>query len=76
MYTVQVLNSQYTFDSLYMSCVSENMQELQPFGDVPRKLSSSVKRSLVAARALVRALKTGHEVANLLTKVTNAFLIL
>lgn len=52
-----------------MSCVSENMAQLNPFGDVPRKLASSVKRSMVAARALVKALKTGHEIANILTKV-------
>ena len=65
----QVLNSQYTFDSAYMGCVEQNMADLHPFGDVPRKLASSVKRSLVASRALVRALKTGHEIANVLTKV-------
>ena len=65
----QVLNAQYTFDGLYLSCVSENMDQLRPFGDVPRKLASAVKRSLVAARALVRALRTGHEIANQMTKV-------
>jgi hypothetical protein len=64
-----VLNSQYTFEGLYLGCVSENMEELNPFGDVPRKLASSVKRSLVAARALVKALRTGHEIANQMTKV-------
>ena len=45
------------------------MDILKPFGDVPRKLSSSVKRSLVAARALVKALRSGHEIANQMTKV-------
>jgi len=65
----KVLNAQYTFDGLYLSCVSENMDQLRPFGDVPRKLASAVKRSLVAARALVRALRTGHEIANQMTKV-------
>ena len=45
------------------------MDILRPFGDVPRKLASSVKRSLVAARALVKALRTGHEIANQMTKV-------
>lgn len=65
-----MLNSQYTFDPVYMKCVSDNMDDLQPFGDVPRKLASSVKRSLVGARALVRALKTGHDIANVLTRVS------
>ena len=53
-----------------MSCVADNMDTIRPFGDVPRKLASSVKRSLVAARALVKALKTGHEIANQMTKVS------
>ena len=49
------------------------MEALRPFGDVPRKLASSVKRSLVAARALVKALRTGHEIAHQMTKVRNCF---
>ena len=66
---LQVLNSQYTFDGLYLSCVLENMDQLRPFGDVPRKLASAVKRSLVAARAVVRALRTGREISYQMTKV-------
>ena len=50
------------------------MDILRPFGDVPRKLASSVKRSLVAARALVKALRTGHEIANQMTKVKQTLL--
>ena len=65
----KVLNGQYNFDVHYLACVSDNMEVLKPFGDVPRKLASSVKRSLVAARALVKALRTGHEIANQMTKV-------
>merc|ERR1719474_79977 len=34
----QVLNAQYTLDPVYMTCVSNNMGDLHPFGDVPRKL--------------------------------------
>merc|ERR1719422_731054 len=66
----KVLNGQYSFSGIYLNCVSDNMDILRPFGDVPRKLASSVKRSLVAARALVKALRTGHEIANQMTKVT------
>ena len=65
----QVLNAQYSFDGLYLSCVSENIDSLRPFGDVPRKLASSVKRSLLAARALVKAMRTGHEIAKQMAKV-------
>ena len=67
---LKVLNGQYNFDVHYLACVSDNMETLRPFGDVPRKLASSVKRSLVAARALVKALRTGHEIANQMTKVS------
>ena len=65
----QVLNAQYSFDGLYLSCVSDNIDSLRPFGDVPRKLASSVKRSLLAARALVKAMRTGHEIAKQMAKV-------
>merc|ERR1719228_2753888 len=65
----KVLNAQYTFDGLYLSCVLENMDQLRPFGDVPRKLASAVKRSLIPALALVRALRTGHEISYQMTKV-------
>ncbi|KAK2157535.1 hypothetical protein LSH36_189g03063 [Paralvinella palmiformis] len=35
----ELLNSQYTFDDAYMQCVTEHMDELKPFGDVPSKLA-------------------------------------
>ena len=49
--------------------MSDNIDSLRPFGDVPRKLASSVKRSLLAARALVKAMRTGHEIAEQMAKV-------
>ena len=64
-----MLNTQYTFDGLYLSCVAENIDQLRPFGDVPRKMATSVKRSLVAARALVKALRSGHEITQQMLKV-------
>lgn len=57
-----VLNAQYTFDQKYLGCVSEFMEELQPFGDVPRKLSLQIKRAFVAARVFVWGLIVGREV--------------
>ena len=70
---LQVLNTQYTFDGLYLSCVAENIDQLRPFGDVPRKMATSVKRSLVAARALVKALRSGHEIMEQMLKVITMF---
>ncbi|GAB6022573.1 hypothetical protein CHUAL_006676 [Chamberlinius hualienensis] len=58
-----VLNAQYTFDQKYLGCVSEFMEDLQPFGDVPRKLSLQIRRAFVAARVFVRGLVFGKEVA-------------
>ena len=37
----QLLNAQYYLDELYLACVSDTMDELQPFGDVPGKLIST-----------------------------------
>jgi len=68
----QVLNAQYKFDNPYLTCVAEHMDSLKPFGDVPRKMSSSVKRSLVAARTLVKSLRAGHSVANQMTKMESS----
>ena len=58
----QVLNSQYKFDDKYLSCVSKHMDELKPFGDVPKKLSQEIKRSFIATRTFVQALNNGKDV--------------
>lgn len=46
----------------YLFCVSEHMNELKPFGDVPDKLSVQIKRSFVATRTYAQVLATGAEV--------------
>ena len=58
----QVLNAQYTFDTNYLKCVSEKMEELKPFGDIPKKLKIEVKRSFVATRTFVQSVMSGVEV--------------
>jgi hypothetical protein len=45
----QLLNAQYYLDELYLSCVSDAMEELKPFGDVP-----GLCRFLYLFRALSR----------------------
>lgn len=52
----QVLNSQYTFDESYLSCVSEKMEEMKPFGDHPKKIKLEVTRSFIATRAFVQSM--------------------
>ena len=65
----ELLNSQYSFDEQYLECVTEHMDELKPFGDVPQKLSIQVKRAFVAARTFVQGLAIGRDVVLALSKV-------
>uniref|UniRef100_A0A2S2N7R1 Glypican-6 n=1 Tax=Schizaphis graminum TaxID=13262 RepID=A0A2S2N7R1_SCHGA len=46
----------------YLVCVSESMSEVAPFGDVPDKLSAPLKRSFVASRTYVQALKIASDI--------------
>ncbi|KAL0849765.1 hypothetical protein ABMA28_011718 [Loxostege sticticalis] len=57
-----VLNSQYSFDDKYLSCVNEHMREIRPFEDVPQKLSVQLRRAFVATRTFHKALQAGAEV--------------
>lgn len=65
----ELLNSQYTFNEDYLQCVTEHMDELRPFGDVPQKLSIQVKRAFVAARTFVQGLAVGRDVIIAISKV-------
>ncbi|XP_070537696.1 glypican-6-like [Ptychodera flava] len=65
----QLLNAQYSFDDAYMSCVSEFVDELQPFGDVPHKLSLQINRAFIAARTFVQGLAIGADVAEKVAQV-------
>ncbi|CAH0557503.1 unnamed protein product [Brassicogethes aeneus] len=53
-----VINSQYTFDDSYLDCVSNHMNELNPFGDVSSKLSLQLRRAFVATKMFYKALQT------------------
>jgi len=64
-----VLNSQYSFDSKYLECVSKNMKKLQPFGDVPKKLTLQLRRSFVATRTFSQALLEGKKVLARILKI-------
>ncbi|XP_037796683.1 glypican-4-like [Penaeus monodon] len=64
-----VFNSQYTFNAKYLRCVTRHMEELQPFGDVPQKLTTQIKRSFVALRTFVQGLATGRDVVRNVLKV-------
>uniref|UniRef100_A0A3B5KRW3 Uncharacterized protein n=1 Tax=Xiphophorus couchianus TaxID=32473 RepID=A0A3B5KRW3_9TELE len=54
-----LVNPQYQFSDDYLECVSKHTEQLQPFGDVPRKLR--VSRAFIAARALSQGLAFGRD---------------
>ncbi|XP_066970577.1 glypican-4 [Macrobrachium rosenbergii] len=57
-----VFNAQYSFTPKYLQCVTQHMEALQPFGEVPKKLTTQIKRSFVALRTFVQGLATGRDV--------------
>uniref|UniRef100_A0A3Q3MSS7 Glypican 2 n=1 Tax=Mastacembelus armatus TaxID=205130 RepID=A0A3Q3MSS7_9TELE len=66
-----LVNPQYQFSEDYLECVSKHAEQLQPFGDVPRKLRVQVSRAFIAARALSQGLATGRDIVNKATKVNS-----
>ncbi|XP_014661996.1 PREDICTED: glypican-6-like [Priapulus caudatus] len=64
-----LLNVQFVLDDAYLGCVAQYLDELQPFGDVPQKLSIQVKRSFVAARTFVQALAVGRDVITAVSEI-------
>ncbi|KAG7208632.1 hypothetical protein KM043_014839 [Ampulex compressa] len=50
------------FTEKFKACLYERMEEIQPFGDIPKQISKSVSKSLEATRVLVQALTLGKTV--------------
>lgn len=65
----ELINSQYEFDEDYLTCVTDKMNDLKPFGDVPVKLSAQVKRAFIAARTFVQGLAIGRDVILSVTEI-------
>ena len=66
--TISKLFCFFTFR--YLSCVSQTMKKLQPFGDVPKKLTEQLRRSFVASRTFAQALLEGKQIVNKISKVS------
>ncbi|XP_052753745.1 uncharacterized protein LOC113523072 isoform X1 [Galleria mellonella] len=64
-----VLNSQYRLDEGYLKCVNSNMRDIQPFEDVPNKLSVQLRRAFVATRTLHKSLRAGADVVRNMMRV-------
>ena len=65
------MNPQYALDGAFLSCVTRHMDEHAPFGDIPRKVAASVRRAVVAVRAVARALHSAADIADEMRKVRN-----
>lgn len=65
----QLLNSQYDINDDYMECVSKHMEDLKPFGDVPKKVKAQVSRAMLVARTFVQGLGFGKQVTTNASKV-------
>ncbi|XP_069799288.1 glypican-4 isoform X1 [Dendropsophus ebraccatus] len=64
-----LLNPQYHFTDDYLECVSKYIDQLKPFGDLPRKLKLQVTRAFVAARTFAQGLATARDVINKVSMV-------
>ncbi|XP_077141453.1 glypican-4 [Ranitomeya variabilis] len=64
-----LLNPQYHFTDDYLACVSRYIDQLKPFGDVPRKLKLQVTRAFVAARTFAQGLAMARDVINKVSMV-------
>lgn len=64
-----VFNVQYQFNARYLRCVTHHMEQLKPFGEVPKKLTTQIKRSFVALRTFAQGLATGRDVVKNVLKV-------
>lgn len=64
------LNSQYTFTDEYQKCVALQMETVNPFGDIPRKLIIEVQRSFTAARVFIQSLVTASEISRTIAEVS------
>ncbi|XP_054708759.1 glypican-5-like [Uloborus diversus] len=52
------------FSNNYKECLRNAQMEIQPFGDLPDKISTQITRSFEAARTFLDALQLGVEVIN------------
>ncbi|KAK7138108.1 hypothetical protein R3I94_013668 [Phoxinus phoxinus] len=66
----RLVNVQYEFSDSYMECVSRHMEQLKPFGDVPRKLRLQLTRSFIAVRTFTRGLALMPEVVGKVSTVS------
>ncbi|XP_026136720.1 glypican-6-like [Carassius auratus] len=68
----RLVNVQYEFNESYMECVSRHMDQLKPFGDVPRKLRLQLTRSFIAVRTFTHGLALMPDVVDKVSTVSSS----
>ncbi len=66
----KLLNPQYNYNDEFWGCMTQYMDDLKPFGEVPAKLTTQVKRAFIAARTFVQGLAIGRDVVIRVSKVS------
>ncbi len=75
-----ISNDKSIYDASYKHCILETAEAVRPFGDIPRKLGVQIKKSFLASKVLVEAIRSAknvvHELLNMKTheKCVEAFM--
>ena len=59
---INPVQSQYDFSDRFKSCLYRTMDEIEPFGEIPKQIGQSLVKSLEATRVLIQALTLGKSV--------------
>ncbi|XP_074598005.1 glypican-6-like isoform X2 [Brevipalpus obovatus] len=64
------MNPAHSYNSTYFKCLTNKMDILKVFGNVPLKIIAELKRSLIATRSLHQALLSARDVVNNVTQIS------
>ncbi|XP_044180112.1 glypican-4-like isoform X1 [Acropora millepora] len=60
----KIMNKDSPLSDSYLACVSKQMDNLKPFGDIPAKLKPQMRKVLIYAKSFSQALFAGRDVVH------------
>lgn len=60
----KIMNKDSQLSDSYLACVSKQMDNLRPFGDIPAKLKPQIRKVLIYAKSFSQALFAGRDVVH------------
>ncbi|XP_029471344.1 glypican-1 [Rhinatrema bivittatum] len=66
----KLLNPQYHITDDYLDCMVKHVEQLKPFGEVPRDLKLKATKAFIAVRSFVQGLSVGADVAKKVPQVS------